>query len=87
VPPAGQHADEAEPGADVPGTAAGLAEISARDAGEAVLARLEQHSLEQDSGGLLLLGAPGDRGAGGLQPLGQLIADLLELAEIEQPDL
>ena len=30
---------------------------------------------------LLLVGPPGDRRAGSVQPLGQLVADALELAE------
>ena len=37
--------------------------------------------------GLLDLGALGDRGARVAEPLGQLVADPLELAEIEQPRL
>ena len=54
---------------------------------EAVLAGLEQHPLEAEPIGLLLLGAFGDPGPRRTEPFGQLIADPLELTESEQARL
>src|SRR3954451_18593951 len=57
LPPPTQHADQAEPGAHVPDAAAALAEVGVGDLDEAVLARLEQHALEQAPALLLAVDA------------------------------
>jgi hypothetical protein len=61
-----------------------LAELPAGDPFEAVLAGLEQHLLERETACGLGVGSLGDRRAGGAQTLDQLVADLLELSEVEQ---
>jgi hypothetical protein len=52
-----------------------------------VLARLQQHLLEIQTVGCLNVGALGDRHPRGPQPLGELVADTLELAQVEYPGI
>ncbi len=84
MPPAGEHADDAEPGSNLPDPAPALAELLVGDLLELVLAGGEEHALEPDTV-LLLLTATGLEGtASGAELLGQLIAELLELGEGEE---
>jgi hypothetical protein len=50
-----------------------------------VLRGLQQHPLELDATGGLLLGSLGDRHPRSTQAFGQVVADALEFSEIEQP--
>jgi hypothetical protein len=50
-----------------------------------VLRGLQQHPLELDTAGGLRVSSLGNRHPGGAQAFGQIVADALELAEIEQP--
>jgi hypothetical protein len=50
-----------------------------------VLRGLQQHPLQLDPAGGLRVGALGDRHPRGPQALGQVVADALELSEVEQP--
>jgi hypothetical protein len=84
VPPAGQHADEAEARDDVPVLAAGLADVRVADAHPFVLARLEEHPLDQDALGGLALALAGGPLAHVGHAAGEVVADALELAEAEQ---
>src|SRR3954451_12162460 len=85
LPPPAQHADQAEPGAHVPHAAAALAEVGVGDAHEAVLARLEQHALEQPAIALLDVGARGELAAGLGEPVRQTVAQVFELGQREHP--
>ncbi len=87
MPPAHQHADQTEPGPDLPNAAALVAEVPAGHASEAVLGRLHQHPLKVQSTGLLKLRLLGDRDPCPEQPVGKLVPDLLELTEIKQARL
>jgi len=69
----------------VPHAASGLADLSVGDPHEPVPARVEQHLLERHPARRLLIGSRGDRRAGCLHAPRELIADALELAEVEQP--
>ena len=52
-----------------------------------MLARLAQHALQVQPVGGLQLGAPADRDPRRQQPVDELVADQLELAEVKQPRL
>jgi hypothetical protein len=69
----------------VPHAASRLADLSIRDPHEPVAARVEQHLLEPHPVGDLELGALADRRAGSLDARREVVADALELAEVEQP--
>src|SRR6185312_5284571 len=83
LPPAHEHAEQPEPRADLPDAAPPLAQLGARDALEAVAAGVEAHALEADPGPGLALAAAVELGPCGGQARGQLVPDLLELAEVE----
>ena len=50
-----------------------------------MLRGLQQHPLELNPAGGLSVGSLGDRHPRGAQALGQVVADALELSEVEQP--
>src|SRR6185312_7230255 len=72
---------------DFPGAATRLAQVSARHPLETVLAGLEQHLLECEAAGCLLVRALGDPCACCAEALDEVIADVLELSEIQQARL
>jgi hypothetical protein len=59
----------------------------AGDAGVAVPARLEQHPLQSEPLLRLLVGALRDPHPGAVHALGELVANCLELSQVEQPGL
>jgi len=71
----------------MPAAAAQLAEILPRHAGEAVLPRLELHPFQQQATRRLLLSPFADRDPGQAHALGEIVANPLELGEIEQARL
>lgn len=83
MPPAGEHADDAEPRPDLPDAAAALAELLVGDLLELVLAGREEHPLEADAVALLLAAALLEGTPRGAQLLGELVAEQLELGEPE----
>lgn len=85
MPPAREHAHEAEARPDLPDPAATLAELLVGDGLELVLARREQHALEANSVLLLLAAASLELEAGVTQAGGERVAQRLELAEGEHP--
>jgi hypothetical protein len=52
-----------------------------------VLARLEQHLLEREAAGCLLVGTLGDPCTSGAHALDELIANVLELSQVQQTRL
>jgi len=84
VPPAGEHPDDPEARAHLVGAAAAHADLGTVQAGPLVLARLEEHALEQDAVGLLLAAARVLGGADVAQAAGERVALGLELGEPEQ---
>jgi len=84
VPPARQHADEAEARDDVPALAAGLADVRVADAHPLVLARVEEHPLDQDALGGLALALLGGPLAHVRHTVGEVVTDPLQVAEPEQ---
>src|SRR3954468_12690868 len=84
MPPAGQHADETEARDDVPALAAGLADVRVADAHPLVLARVEEHPLDQDALGGLALALLGGPLAHVGHAAGEVVGDPLELAQPEQ---
>jgi hypothetical protein len=85
VPPAGQHADDAEPRLDVPRLAAGFADLAVANADVAVVAGREEHLLDEDALLGLLVGHPVAGGAQLREPVGEVVADRFELAQAEEP--
>jgi hypothetical protein len=85
VPPAGEHADEAQPGPHLPDPAAGLAEVLVGQPGELVAAGLTQHALEEVAVARLLLPALVHDLAGAAQLVGEIVAERLELGDVQQP--
>ena len=84
MPPAGEHADDAEPRPNLPDAAAALAEVLVGDLLELVLPRREEHALEPDAVLLLLATARLEGTPGGAQLQGESVAQPLELGETEQ---
>jgi hypothetical protein len=71
----------------VPHATSLLADVVTRDPGEAVLAGLEQHTLEEEAVGGLLLAALRDRDPGASHAVGEVVTDALELLEVDQARL
>jgi hypothetical protein len=67
----------------LPHPASRLAEVGERNAREAVTGRLQKHPLEQYAFAGLHVGARGDCQARSAQALGELIANALELTQVE----
>ncbi len=71
----------------MPGAAAGLADVGAGDGDPLVGGRVGQHPPQQLPVGGLDLGPLGERDAGAGHPLGELVAQPLQLAEVEDARL
>jgi hypothetical protein len=68
----------------VPATATGLADVGAGDHHPPVPSRVLEHLLQQLAVGSLDLGPPAELDASAGDAVGELVAQLLELAEVEQ---
>jgi hypothetical protein len=84
VPPAGEHADQAEARAHVPALAPRLAEIVVGHAQPLVVAGIEQHPLDEQAGTGLVAGQAQARDAELVRAVRELVAHRLELPEREQ---
>jgi hypothetical protein len=80
MPPSHQHANHPEPGANLPYPATRLAELPARDPGEAMVAGLKLHARQQFAFARLLVGAGGELSPRVVEPAGERVTDSLELA-------
>ena len=69
----------------MPNAAAGLAQVTVGDPDELMTPGLQQHPLEQSAVCGFVLGAKRDLRACAAQLLGQLVAELLEFAEAQEP--
>jgi hypothetical protein len=84
VPPAGEHADDPETRTDLVASAAPHAELGTRQADEAMAPRFEVHRLQQRPRLALAGGTHGERGLGRVQAGGEVVAQHLELAQVQQ---
>src|SRR6185312_12368522 len=84
LPPAGEHPDQAEAGADLPDPAAALAEVADRHPVVAVATRFQAHPFEQLGGAALVLAAPRGPRAELLHARREPVARALQLAESGQ---
>jgi hypothetical protein len=87
LPPAHQHPERPEAGLGVPLAAARLADLGAGDLDPLELGGAGQHRPQQLALAGLLAGALAQRGAGAGDPLGEGVAQALELTEVEDPGL
>lgn len=78
MPPAGEHADQAEPGPDLEDTAPGLADVGQRHAVPPVRRRPGEHVLQPAALPGLLPQLDLAVGAGAAQPLGQVVPQGLQ---------
>ncbi len=84
MPPAGEHADQAEARAGLPGAAAGLADVAAGDPDVAVSGWVAQEGGELVALERLAGCAVGVDDADLVEALGEIVAQALQLAEAEQ---
>src|SRR5581483_7307338 len=87
LPPAHEHADQTQPGPDLPHAASGLADVAQGHAVKAVLARLEHHPLQAHPALGLVVSHLGDHGARAREPREKRVTDPLELTQVQQPGL